>query len=535
MLKLVIKLSFTTTLLLGHGAATGGIFEFNSIINHVNNANTNIAGNGNMSLANSGRNSKLDSLIEPAENLTNSIQPSTNQTKSTPSIFHNSPSSSDKEIEIERLRELENATDGSRNVLKAFRGYKAAAKKGNLQGYIEVGRLLVDLNNSAADADAYEQFSIAARKRYAEGVAWQAYMHEFKRAPNSTPKNAHDLYIRAAQNGNAWAMYKLGVAYETAGLGVHRDIGIAMVWYWKAARLYFGPAVVQLAWLYDTGVESYRDRARALKLFELGARLNQSYALTNLALKYANGDDVVNDFSLAAKYYERAANLGDSAAQNNLGNLYLEGKGVALNTETAVSWYRKAALQENYGALINLGDCYRNGTGVPKNLETAVYWYQRATDTGHEKAQFKLGLMYQFGEGVSKNIETAIIWYKKSAEQNYSDAVYKLAFLYANGEDVRQNFVEAAKWLRLGVKLGNATAMNDLAAFIKQKKIEPQTGEDTLDLFKRAANAGDPTGMLNYGAKIAYGHGVDVDIQQAITLLEKARNAKVRNANILLN
>lgn len=531
MTKLTITFTLITFFVFGHSTASADGF---SLFNFYLNANTSIAGNGNTAFANSALSGKPYLLPDPLATQTNTAPTYTNQTKSASDKLISPPSSFDKEVEIERLRQLEYAADGSRDVLKAFRGYKAVAKKGNLQGYIEVGRLLVDLNNSAADIDAYEQFSIAARKGYAEGVAWQAWMHESKRAPKSNPKTALDLYNSAAQKGNAWAMYKLGVAYETAGLGVHRDTRVAIDWYWKAARLYFGPAVVQLAWLFDTGDELYRDSARALKLFEMGARLNQPYALTNLGLKYANGDGVANDFSLAAKYYERAANLGDASAQNNLGNLYLDGKGVAISPETAVSWYRKAALQGNYGAFSNLGNCYKNGVGVPKNIETAAYWYRRAADIGYEKAQFNLGLMYQFGEGVSKNIETAISWFKKSSERNYSDAIYQLAFLYANGKDVKQDFVEAAKWLRLGVKLGNAAAMNDLAAFIARKNIEPQPGENVLELYNRSADAGNPTGMVNYGRKLAFGYGVDVDIQQAITLLEKGRNAKVVDANLLL-
>lgn len=535
MMKLAKTLALTIFFVFGHGPASGVFFDSTTIINNnINNANTNIAGNGNMSFANSGKSGKFDLLREPLANSTNSIQPLSSPTKSSLSRLINSPSSFDKDVEIENLRKLENPKDGSPDALKAFRGYKALAKEGNLQGHIEVGRLLFDLNNPDADIEAYEQFSIAARKGYAEGIAWQAWMHEARRAPNSNFKTALNLYKSAAQKGNAWAMYKLGVAYETAGLGIHQDIRIAIDWYWKAARLYFGPAVVQLAWLFDHGEVSYRDRIKALKLFELGARLNQPAALFNLGLKYANGDGVVNDFSLAAKYYERAANLGDYASQNNLGNLYLDGKGVVANSDTAVSWYRKSALQGNNNALFNLGNSYRTGNGVPKNPETAVYWYKRAADNGYAIAQFNLGLMYQSGEGVSKNVETAISWFKKSAERNYADSIYQLAFLYANGSDVKQDFVEAAKWLRLGAKQGNAAAMNDLAVFIEQKKIEPQLGEDTLSLYKRAADAGNPTGMVNYGRKLEFGFGVDADIPRAITLLEKGRNAKVLDANVLL-
>lgn len=532
MAKFAKTLALIIFLVFGPGVASGESVNFYLFNNY---ANTSIAGDGNMSIANSDISGRFESLKVRPENSINSAQAPSNSTKFVPARFLNSHGSFDKDmLEIENLRKLENRTNGDPEVLKAFRGYKVLAKKGNVQGYIEVGRLLYELNNPDADVEAYEQFSLAARKGYPEGIAWQARMHEEKRAPNSNPQIALRLYNSAAQKGNAWAMYKLGVAYETAGLGLHRNLRIAIDWYWKAARLYFGPAIVQLAWLFDQGEESYRDRPKALKLFELGARLNQPIALFNLGLKYANGDGVVADLPLAVKYYERAANLGNFAAQNNLGNLYLHGAGVVQNAETAVSWYRKSALQGNNNALYNLGYCYQNGQVVPRNLETAVYWYQRAADKGYEVAQFSLGLMYQSGEGVSKSVETAISWFKKSAERNYSNATYQLAFIYSNGKDVKQDFIEAAKWLRLGVKQGNAVAMNDLAAFIDQKKIEPQLGEDALGLFKRAADAGNPTAMVNYGKKLEFGFGVDVDKLQAISLLEKGRNAKELNANVLL-
>jgi hypothetical protein len=46
---------------------------------------------------------------------------------------------------------------------------------------------------------------------------------------------AADWFAKAAEHGNQYAQYNLGVAYET-GQGVPRDVKLAMSWYQKAGQ-----------------------------------------------------------------------------------------------------------------------------------------------------------------------------------------------------------------------------------------------------------------------------------------------------------
>jgi TPR repeat protein len=113
-------------------------------------------------------------------------------------------------------------------------------------------------------------------------------------------------FRRAAENGNAEAMYKLGYCYAN-GKGVDRNYRKAMHWYILAA---------------DNGIAA---------------------AQVELADYYYNGDiDIKRDYKKAAYWYRRAANQGISSAQFKLGVCYLCGLGVMEDTNTAIYWFNSA-------------------------------------------------------------------------------------------------------------------------------------------------------------------------------------------------
>jgi TPR repeat protein len=94
-----------------------------------------------------------------------------------------------------------------------------------------------------------------------------------KVAEKASPKEysqAAMSYRRKAEEGLAYAQYKLGVLYDL-GLGVPQDFGLAVALYRKAAEQGFPPAQYKLGGIYLDGHGAPRDLAEAYFWFDLAA------------------------------------------------------------------------------------------------------------------------------------------------------------------------------------------------------------------------------------------------------------------------
>ncbi len=72
-------------------------------------------------------------------------------------------------------------------------------------------------------------------------------------------------FEKAADQGIVVAQFNIGLIHER-GLGVNRNLLVAMKWYAKSADADFAPAFINLARLYESGDTVTRDRAAALQL-----------------------------------------------------------------------------------------------------------------------------------------------------------------------------------------------------------------------------------------------------------------------------
>src|SRR5262249_50076156 len=95
---------------------------------------------------------------------------------------------------------------------------------------------------------------------------------------------AREWSEKAAEKGNADAMYNLGLAYAN-GQGVVQDYTKAREWYEKAA---------------EKGSEN---------------------AMAGLGIRYADGQGVVQDYAKAREWWEKAAEKGNADAKANLEKL----------------------------------------------------------------------------------------------------------------------------------------------------------------------------------------------------------------------
>jgi len=147
---------------------------------------------------------------------------------------------------------------------------------------------------------------------------------------------------RAAEQGDAYSQFKLGLLYFRGEGGVQQDYAEAVKWYRKAAEQGNIDAQMALAGMYDQGY------------------------------------GVPQYYTEAAKWYLKAAEQGWGRAQCRIGTFYELGWGVPQDYAKAAKWYREAADEEVWFGQIALGNMYEKGLGVPRNYIMAHMWYNLA-------------------------------------------------------------------------------------------------------------------------------------------------------------
>ncbi len=166
--------------------------------------------------------------------------------------------------------------------------------------------LLFGLTLSAAAATDYEKIKTLAERGDIRAQIDLALAYTYGVA-GSIPENrqkAHEWYLKAANQGDPGAQYKIGSAYRD-GDRVQKDYQKALEWYLKAA--------------------------------------NQGYPIAQVAVgsAYRNGDGIQKDYQKALEWYLKAANQNYSFSQFYIGRMYEGGEGIRQNKTTAKEWYGK--------------------------------------------------------------------------------------------------------------------------------------------------------------------------------------------------
>jgi len=182
--------------------------------------------------------------------------------------------------------------------------------------------------------NADDQTKLAASYLKGEGVT-QSY------------EQAGFWYRKAAEQGNAKAMYNLGLLFMK-GMGTQKDDKEAYQWINKSAQKGFAPAEY----------------------------------LSGLMLIHGNG--VTRDTSEGILRITKAADAGNTDALAKLGQDYYFGDdGLQKDLDKAIPRIRKAAEQGNDWACRTMGILYWHGTGVPKDTEKAQEWFSLDKEHNH--------------------------------------------------------------------------------------------------------------------------------------------------------
>jgi hypothetical protein len=200
-------------------------------------------------------------------------------------------------------------------------------------------------------------------------------------------KTAFELFTLLSEQGNADAQTSLGYMYQNAQ-GCQKDEAKTLELYTKAAEAMQPYALFNLAILYENGIGGVmHDQFKAHELHLAAAEREVPPAQYEVALMLERGLGCVQNYSEAAFWYEEAAKRGHIEAFNNLGVLYKDGLGVPKDDARCFICFSKAAEGGLAQGYYNLGLLYDQGISCDQDNDKALDLCRKAAYAGHEKAK----------------------------------------------------------------------------------------------------------------------------------------------------
>ena len=254
---------------------------------------------------------------------------------------------------------------------RALRELTQAAKAGNAQAQMDLGRAFLEGKGTQADAG--------------QAFRW---------------------ITQAAGRGLPEAEYELGVLYDE-GNGTTQNPVLAAEWYQKAVGHNYLPAYFPLGELYRLGRGVTRDEGQALKLFRMAADRQDTDSQLALGKMVRDGIGLPANDNDASIWFRKAASLGNPEGSYLLAMMLLKGQspetlGYAPSAQSAeaIQWLEQSATL-NYGpSLYYLGMASLHGIIVGYDPGKAVGYLLRAADQGEALAALKLGQLFQEGKSV---------------------------------------------------------------------------------------------------------------------------------------
>jgi TPR repeat protein len=200
------------------------------------------------------------------------------------------------------------------NISKAMYWQQEAAELGNVCAMCELG----GFNEDGVDKEQDYSKAIYCYKEAVKAVeSNMASFGMYRQAGTEGEKSTFELIDwqhKGEKRCYAVALYKIGHFYEN-GLGVEKDVSIAVGCYKKAAKHGHKSAMFSLGAFYLDGEVVEKDATKAAELYERAANLGHVAAMNNIGYFYENEIGVERDFLRAFEYYQKAADFGNETAK----------------------------------------------------------------------------------------------------------------------------------------------------------------------------------------------------------------------------
>lgn len=324
---------------------------------------------------------------------------------------------------------------------------------------------------------------------------------------------AAQLYQQAADEGDAYAMWRLSKAYGN-GDGVDFNQEKAFELLKKAAKGGCKEAECDLAFAYMFGWFGISaEPAKGKKMFdELIKDQDNSYIQARYAglllsgadglyeknaekglriLKqikdkdnpfylylegtvYATGiEDIDRDYSKAIDYFTQSYEKGRRYCASIIAQIYFDKNNKELyNIEKGIEWLKKGVKSNSTDAMLMLSSLYliSENDSVFKsyrNPNKGIELLEKAASHGSGKAYYRLAYEYYSGLNVSKDDHQDYEYNKKAYELGDASGAYNLGANYAKGTGCEKNIHKAIDIWEKAVKLGSGYAAQNLYLYYR--------------------------------------------------------------------
>ena len=214
----------------------------------------------------------------------------------------------------------------------------------------------------------------------------------------------------AAENGDALAMYNLGMCYRWGEHGEYADPDQALLWFQRAADAGYVEAEPLVTTFNNDEGKSLFLQSAISGAQGFGSKWYKSKRMVEEYFKGADAGDVEMQYELAR---ESVPGTTFDAFKRK--------------PENAVKYYELASGQGMIDAMFNLANLYEMGCpGMEPDLKEAFFWRKKCADAGDAEACYLLGRMYQTGKGVAEDICLSKEYLSKSSEKGFQKAAEAL-------------------------------------------------------------------------------------------------------------
>ena len=380
---------------------------------------------------------------------------------------------------------------------------------------------------------------------------------------------AAELYQKAADEGNAYAMWRLSNAYNN-GDGVDWDEAKALELLKQSAQAGCEEAKCDLAFAYmfdwynigkdidkgknmleelvktttnSTVLARYagllffeenenpykEDREKGMRILKRIEDKDNPYYLELMGYIYTVGTDKIDiDVKKAIEYYTKAFENGKRYSAYRIQGIYANGYGdIKADKKKQIEWL-------NRGIESNVTDCMglmailclaEDSTYKDiHNPQRAVELLKKAINHGNGRAYYTMGYLYYEGKYLPKDDKKAFENWQKAVELKNYDAASNLAYAYIDGVGCEKDEKKGIEMHKLAAENGSGFSANKLFycywtgswGVKKDKELAKKY------LFK-AAELGDPWGCYNLGRQYYNGNDlVNKDYGQAFVYIKKA-------------
>lgn len=310
---------------------------------------------------------------------------------------------------------------------------------------------------------------------------------------------AVELYQKAADEGNAYALWRLSKAYEN-GDGVDFDKKKASELLIQAAENGCEEAKCDLAYAYMfgsySGIEINFDKGKRM-LESLAKNSDNTYVIVHYAYFLLEDDD---NFE---KNEEKAVSLLDKAKEKKnpaylelMGRIYLNGAdNISIDENKAIDLFTESFKKGNRQCAHVLAAIYWNGQGCIKaDKVKAIEWMKRGIESNNK------GCMRIMAQAVYLSDDTALADYhhtqkgvellKKAARHGDGEAYYILGNLYSDGELLPKDDKKAFKNWEQAAFLKDPQGANNLAYAYRYGIGCEKNEHNAVELYKQAVEWG---------------------------------------------